>query len=421
MRKVIMNISSYRLFNAVCLYLMICIALFFIGIIIRIFLGLGVCLMEKIMEKSENKVLGKKHEKSLKYNYIKIWFIKVQADIEILLSWIKYDICKVKSSYEEKNEIKIKRVKIFTFESLSLLLRKCWNFFFSKSFLHILSAIYVADSFYGVEIKYLINKMYIMIINIKISNIHDYFEAFLVLFLAISFIFDKHHKVIGYREIRIERFKSLFQMEEKLLDIFIHIHYKLEKNIEILVNHKQAILQSGIQNLTGNECIVQSDGIKYINENLWQSFNLNDKFYHFINLEDMKEELNALADLDNAFMNSSLMYSNIFMVDQEALLTRFVHLYFPENLHIENKKIELLCKSSMQERFENNFIKPTISQNIKKYRSKEEGVYVALKESSALDYDLKRAFELEVYMKIMIRRMERRIKKIHKFTKYNPN
>lgn len=416
----IMNLSSYKLVNAICYYIAVCILLFIIWFIICVFFAFLIKLIKIIENKSEEKILGKKHEKSLNYNSFQIWFIKVQADIEILISWVECYICKIQV-YKDKK--RIRKIKMFTFEGLFAFLKKCWNFFFNKSFLHIFSATYVIYIFYNDKIKSLIGNIYSIVTSIKISNINEYVNVILIAVLSVYLIFNLRYKVSGYREIQIERFKQLFQMEEKLLNIIIHMSIELENNIEAITNMKSIILQFGIQNLTGNECFIGNNTIKY-NDKSNRMHYYSNNLLQFNKLSDMEKEFKKLLELDEEFKNSSLACSNIFMVDQNAQLTRFVRIYFPGYMrieNIENMKMELLCKSSVEKWFENMFIEPTNFQNKKEYKSKEYGITIAFKKSAELDINLKEAFKLESNMKICIRKLEKRIKKLHIFSKYNPN
>jgi len=71
--------------------------------------------------------------------------------------------------------------------------------------------------------------------------------------------------------------------------------------------------------------------------------------------------------------------------------------------------------------FNIKYIKSTLFENQKRYWSEEDGKRVALEDSATLDGELKRAFMLETYIKICIKKMEKRIKKVHRFSKYNLN
>ncbi len=90
------NITDYTWMNAVIRYLELCIRFVAIWIVIAVIMAILVTVVEKICDLLEKLILGKSHERSLRYNTFQVWFIKVSADVNILLFWIKFIICGVR-------------------------------------------------------------------------------------------------------------------------------------------------------------------------------------------------------------------------------------------------------------------------------------------------------------------------------------
>ena len=142
-------------------------------------------------------------------------------------------------------------------------------------------------------------------------------------------------------------------------------------------------------------------------------------YFQFRNLKEMGEEFNKLTELDEEFKQSSLSYSNIFMIDHQAMLTKLVYFLGCDNL--EYKKMKFFCKSSMENWFKNRFIKPITVGCEEEYYAEERAKKVILDASAALDFELMNAFELEVHLKRYERKMIKRIKKINNFSRFNLN
>lgn len=416
------NISIYKSLNAIFFYLEICVALLAIGIGIAILMACIAIAIEKIFAKLEQLILGKGNERSLKYSVFQVWFLKVYADANILIHWIRVDICGIRYSLGSRDSI-VKKVKMVTIENVINITRKCWKFFFKFSIIHILSAIYVIYIFYADSIENFIKKwrMFLTSNTISISDAIDLFEFISILFIIGYIFIDVRHKSNGYAEIRVERFKELFEMEEKLLNILRKMNYSLKNNIEVIVERKSYILSSGAEILTGKKCYISGDTIRYEKKEYWRNWHSNDKYFQLKDLKEMSEEFNALMELDEEFKQSSLDYFNIFMIDHQAMLTRLVRFYFPGHENPEHKKMEFFCKSSMENWFKNLFVEPIFNGNDKKYYTEEQANEVIREMSVALDLEVINAFELEVYLERYERKMTKRFKNINKFSRFNLN
>lgn len=416
------NLTDYTWMNAVISYLELCILFVTIWIVIAMIIAILVTVVEKIWDLLRNLILGKSHERSLRYNTFQVWFLKVSADVNIIIFWIKFNICGVRS-YGETDISMVKKAKVFTMESIICFMKNCLRFFFDYSIVHLVFAVYVVYIYYFQLIQgyYLSFFEFFKTNAFSVSDAIDFFELISIIFLLGYIFLDVRHKVTGYSEIRMERFKELFQMEEKLLNILRNINYALETNIDVIVDRKPYILQDGAKELTGKDCYIYDGKIEYEDKKYWNNFRQDDTYFQLQNLIEMKEEFDSLSKLNEEFKKSSLSYSNIYLIDHETMLTKLIHFYFPGRENFEYKKMQLFCKSSMEKWFERRFIKSIIYGDEKKYYTEEQANKVILDASNALDFELENAFELEVYLKRYEKMMIKRFKKINKFSRININ
>lgn len=415
------NITEYTWLNAIICYLEICIIFVGVRILVAIVMVILVTIVEQLLRQLENLVFGKKHEHSLQYNTFQVWFLKVNADINILIFWIRFNICGIRAS-GRTDFSKVKKAKIFTMESIIAFLRNMSKFFLGCSILHLLFAVYVIYIYYSNCVYDFFKSFNGFLITNKfsISDIVDLFELMSII-LMLGYIFlDVRHKVNGYSDIRMERFKLLFEMEEKLLNVLKNIIYVLEVNIDIIVDRKQYILQDGAKNLTGKNCCIYGADISYEDKKYWDNCYYNNKYSQLQNLEEMSEEFDKFVEINKEFKKSSLSYSNIFLIDHKTMFTKIGRLYFPGQENYEYQKMKLFCKSSMKKWFEKCFIKPIIHDNDeKKYYTEDQANKVIIDASETLDYELMNAFELEVYLKMYEKKMIKRLKKINNFSRFN--
>lgn len=416
------NITDYTWMNAVISYLELCIIFVVIWLVFAVIMAILVTVVEKIMDLLKSIILGKSHERSLRYNTFQVWFLKVSADVNILIFWIKFNICGVRASGETDISM-VKKAKVFTMESIICFMKSCLRFFFDCSIVHLVFAVYIVCIYYFQLIQdYFISFCEFFKTNtFSISDAIDYFELISIIFLLGYIFLDVRHKATGYSEIRTERFKELFQMEEKLLNILRNINYALETNIDVIVDRKPYILQDGAKELTGKDCYIYDGKIEYEDKKYWNNFRQDDTYFQLQNLIEMKEEFDNLSELNEEFKKSTLSYSNIYLVDHETMLTKLIYFYFPGRENFEYKKMQLFCKSSMEKWFERRFIKSIIYGDEKKYYTEQQANKVILDASNALDFELEHAFELEVYLKRYEKKMIKRFKKINKFSKFNVN
>lgn len=253
------NLTDYKWMNAVISYLELCILFVTIWIVIAMIMAILVTVVEKIWDLLRNLILGKSHERSLRYNTFQVWFLKLSADVNIIIFWIKFNICGVRS-YGETDISMVKKAKVFTMERIICFMKKYLRFFFDCSIVHLVFAVYVVYIYYFQLIQdCFVNFCGFFKTNaFSVSDALDFFELISIIFLLGYIFLDVRHKATGYSEIRTERFKELFQMEEKLLNILRNINYELETNIDVIVDRKPYILQAGAKNLTGKDCYISN-------------------------------------------------------------------------------------------------------------------------------------------------------------------
>ena len=166
------NITECTWMNAVISYLELCIIFVVIWIVLAVIMAILVTAVEKIMDLLQSLILGKSHERSLRYNIFQVWFLKVSADVNILIFRIKFNICDARVSGETDISM-VKKAKIFTMESIICFMKSCLIFFFDCSIVHLVFAVYVVYIYHFQLIQdYFVRlNTYIGIININGFNL----------------------------------------------------------------------------------------------------------------------------------------------------------------------------------------------------------------------------------------------------------
>ncbi len=417
------NVTQIRVINAVLFYLALC---FLFVIALAIFTTMMVIVigcLEGCVNRIDGIILGKKHQKSLEYQGITLWYIKCKADISYFLDWVRFDILKVRYSFRE-DATKIKWVRKLSLENIISMAKNIIRFFFSATIVHLILGLVSLYVYYKTDILLVCESLVGTILQSGItpSQFLDIFEVLVVLCSLGYIVFDIRHKANGYFELRAERFKELVQMEEKLLNILRGISCSLEKNIDIIAERKCFILQNGASELSGKQCYLNKTKIEFEDKNKFGYWYSDDRMREFSNLDDMKVEFQKLSKLEEEFKKSALSRSNIYLIDHQTMLTRVAHFWIPGIDDKEYKRMEFFCKSSMEEWYKNWFIKPVEDNNGEvRYYSESQTTREIFDASAMLDYELVRAFLLELYLKKYERKMIKRIKRINKFSRFNLN
>lgn len=120
------NVTQIRLFNAVLFYLALCFLFVIALAILTIMMVLVIGCLEGCINRIDGIILGKKHQKSLKYQGITLWYIKCKADILYFLDWVRFDILKIRYSFGE-DDTKIKWVRKLSLENIISMAKKCFK------------------------------------------------------------------------------------------------------------------------------------------------------------------------------------------------------------------------------------------------------------------------------------------------------
>lgn len=408
-------ICTYKWENALLCYLAICLYVLTLQVLMVVILYLVSVFNEKALNLFEEIILGKKGEYSLEYSSLQIWFIKLKADFYIFTYWIKFKICGIRY-YSEPDNQKVKRIKIFTFEGIACLAKGVCNFFFAISIKHVAFVGYVVYIYYAEPFLKGINTILFFLSEhneFALSNIVDFFEVITVpAFLAYLSI-DIKHKISAYNEIRTQRFKQLYEMEERMLSLLIKIDYALEKNIESMAEKKPYILQEGAEKLTGKRCRIQDNTIEYDDRRFFRLSPLPGSLDSF---KEIDKELDELKELNEEFEQSPLNYLNIAIVDPKAF-KRVRAFYRHDNQ--ERLRDTLLCKSAMEKWFNNMFVESINRCNEGKYYTKEEASEIVISASNYLNDSLMDAFEIQVHIKKCEGMLRKKFKRIHKLYRFN--
>lgn len=417
-----LRIFSYEIVKVIILYCLGCIVSSVIVAIIKTLVYIVCDLSEKIIEKLEKIVIGENSEKSLKYGCGVLWFLKFEADVEFFVDWIKYDIVKtytvVSSGYSET------KTSLYWAEKLSLdnfiqwinrVRRYFFCFTYKNLFIFALTLYYVLRN----KITQFVNDYLLTIDFSKLGseNILDIVQISTT-FVAICYIiFDVKYKASASFALREERFKKLILLEEKLMVIIQEMSYVLENNIEELCNKKCVILSQGATELSGMECYVSKDKIELCEEMKYRGCDLTNRdiFDYF---DDLQKGFDELKEFSAEYKKSSLNFSNIYLIDCETMLTKVGAFWDIWGNNLNYKDVEFMGKNSMQTWYLNFFPQRVLKiDGEKRYYDKNETIRIVYEASAMLDYKLKRAFVLKLYLRKYERQMVKRLKKINRFSK----
>lgn len=252
---------------------------------------------------------------------------------------------------------------------------------------------------------------------LRSDNILDIVQISTTFVAFCYIIFDVKYKASASFALREERFKNLILLEEKLMVIIQEMSYVLEKNIEELCNKKCIILSQGATELSGKECYISKDKIELCEEMAHKVCNLTNRdiFEYF---DDLQKEFDELKKFGNEYKKSSLNFSNINLIDCETMLTKVGAFWNIWGDNLKYKDIEFMGKNSMQTWYLNFFhqrVRKIDSE--KRYYDKDETNQIVYEASAVLDYKLKRAFVLKLYLRKYERQLVKRLHKINRFSK----
>lgn len=410
------QICTYKWADAFLSYLEICVCVFILQLLMVAVLYLVSVFNEKILNLSEEIILGKNGEYSLEYSSLQIWFIKLKADFYIFTYWIRFKICGIRY-YSEPDNQAVKRIKIFTLEGIVCFVKGVCNFFFTISIKHVVFVGYVVYIYYAESFLKGINTILHFLSEhneFTLSNAVDFFEVITVLAFLAYLSIDIRYKISAYNEIRTQRFKQLYEMEERMLSLLMKIDYALEKNIESMVETKPYILQEGAEKLTGKRCSIRDNAIEYKDRSFFSLSPLSGSLDSF---EEIDKELDELKELNEEFEQSSLNYFNIAIVDSKALFMRLRAFYRHGNR--EELSDTLLCKSAMEKWFNDMFVESISRCNEGKYYTIEEASEIVIRASNYLNDSLTDAFEIQVHVRKHKNMLRKKFKRIHKLYRFN--
>lgn len=415
------RVSSFDVCNVIWLYMILCMLWSITITIFKIIVELLLHLIIRGIYYLGYLFLGKNHQKSLRYNVLNLWYIKFSADVSYCVDFLRYDIVETYTLIGGKDFGGIiDKAFLFSLENLKNCFICIFRYFSRLNVLRVSLLGISVYVYYKEQVTYIIKRFiqWLGSVELEVSHILDGFEVITILFLIIYILFDIRHKANGYSELRSERFKLLFQMEEKLYDILQKLDYSLDKNMDVLAKYKCSILQDGAKELSGKSCYIDNEEIKFLDRGDIL-YNICNHINHNISeLDDMTTEFDELKKLEAEFKESSISLSNIYLVDYQTMLTRVIEIWMPGRAIMGYKKQALLCRSSLEKWYNNFFVNPTRIGDEVLLFSEEKTKNKILDASAVIDDNLESAMCLKLYLKKYQRKMRKRFRKIHRFTRY---
>ena len=212
------NITEYKYIDVIICYFEIFLIYVVMRELVAIVFGIIVAIIEQVLKLLQRVLFGEKHEKSLQYSTFQVWFLKVEADVNEVIFWIKYKVCGI--TYSEDTELSmLKKAKLFTLETMVNFLKKIFKKIYGGLGMHILFAVYAICIYYLNWIQDIFKRFsgFLTTYTFSASNAIDLFELISIILIIGYIILDVRHKANGYLEIRMERFKELFQLEETFI------------------------------------------------------------------------------------------------------------------------------------------------------------------------------------------------------------
>lgn len=419
----IFNVTQIKGVNTVFFYLSLCMLYFMVLSIIKLIIALLIKLVEIGISIVGIIMLGKRHQKSLNCNVISLWYIKFKADMLYLLYRIKFDILDL-GYWDISIDTRMEWIRVFSIENVVWIVKKVFKFFFKATVIHLVFGIITIFTYYKKDVLGISKSVKNIVFKNGIlpNEFMETFQIITVLCLLGYIVLDIRHKVNGYSSLRAERFKELIQMEEKLCNILNKIIYLLKNNINVIGKNKYSILTSGASELSGKNCYIDGDKIKFWGKKRFGCTYSKSELYLFYELDDMEEEFQELSKVEEEFQKSSLTFTNIKWIDHQTMLNQIERFWILGIDDKDYKKMEFLCKSSMEEWYNNKFVKPIGRYGSEaRYYSEEESKEQVLDASRLLDFELLRAFILELYFKRYVTKMTKRFNKLNKFSRFNLN
>ena len=83
------NITEYKYIDVIICYFEIFLIYVVMRELVAIVFGIIVAIIEQVLKLLQRVLFGEKHEKSLQYSTFQVWFLKVEADVNEVIFWIK--------------------------------------------------------------------------------------------------------------------------------------------------------------------------------------------------------------------------------------------------------------------------------------------------------------------------------------------
>lgn len=236
--------------------------------------------------------------------------------------------------------------------------------------------------------------------SVSITNIILF--SFIVLFS----LTDVTYKIDAYSLIRKKHYEKVIRNEGRLLKILVEIHEALNKNIDLIIQKKYMILQTGIWNLCRKSYCLENGQLELMDTKYltlgWDSI-IND----FIELDGKLRELEPVVNKLNSF---GVSYSNLFHTYDKDFRLRYFIGEASQKVFSKIEKHRCFSKSDMQQWYTNWVLKD------KERDLTDKQVIGHLRDASlTLDYMLLDLLELEYQH--CIRRLEKKFTKLNKYSR----
>ncbi len=415
-------IFDLQVFNVLVLYFSLCISLSVAMVVIRVVIRLCSSGIKGILVKLGEGILKRDESQRFTYSKTRLFAIKLMTDTEFYWEEINNHIFKtykvVTVSIEKSMLEKMLRCSM---EHIIGFIKRVFRYFFHFSLSRIVFLALGVYWVYTETIRETLEK-WISVIpwgDVDIGTVLDFGELVSLLCIVIYIMLDMRHKAKGYSELRQERFKELVKLEEKLLLALDEMRYSLYRNVSYLSENKYSILQRAASELSGKDCYISDGKFEFREKRQSNGFN---EIGVFNKCDDLENVIQHLSELDEEYKISSLNGSNIYFVDHNAMLKDVYEFWRPKEEGGEytkeaNKRMAL-SKSIMEKWYENEIIKRRMIGDELIYLSESQTKESIIEASEHLDYILKRALVFDMKLKKYVRKLGKRLWKIHNYSRF---
>lgn len=400
------QISKYGIINFLVCYIAIIIIKEMVIIVANFFIGIIKWLIISMFYLLGEVFLGKKHEKSMEYKRSVLWYFKIRADVFYYLRFLHIPN-EFLIFFHEMSDMEL--IRVFSLHSIIRGICSCVRGLFRITVFHVFSFLMTFYLYFYTEMKMIVEEFF-SVNEFGKTEISFFMSIATLMILSMFAAFDITIKADAYAEIRKEYCKNIIKSEEELLSIFINLKDKLNKNIDIMLMHKEDLLLCGAKELSGKNCYIENNKLIIPDES---TICFANRLAFCDELIDCKEDFDMLREQYKKIKGFGLQYYDLYKIDGEI----FWQLSIDFNGIVRNESEYELLRCFSQERikewYQKWFNKDRCEYSYSKDRLKEK----ICEASCVLDYLIIDALLMDLCLDNYIRLLRKKFLRINIFSR----